>query len=154
MSREKLFAAAAVALILAVLFCVRYAWPKSWAELTGTEDAPVALYGQLVVTGASGEQIWKLDNVEAGDPAFDTVLSALEGASFQHVPWGAPAPTGVAFLTIFWNAPQFTEINICDNGHAELSGWIVWNGSRTYHISGSLYKTLAAVFQEYGTLQE
>ena len=153
MSRKRFFAIAAAVLAAGGLFCLQYAWPRSWTKIVGTEDAPNRIYGQLVAIG-DGEGTYQIDDAKAGDPAFDVILSALEGSSFQHVPWGAAAPTGVVYLTVIYDAPRFAEVSVCDNSHAELGSWVVRSGSQTYRISGGLYDALAAVLQQYGILQK
>ena len=140
-----------LALILALLAAL-YLWytrPRSFLAITGTSEnavcsAALLLLESWVDDGQAGQDIWELQDLSPGTPAFDALLPLLEKsrwrASLKNL-LGLEGNEGVFFTAV-------------DTGQLRLSLPSSPHSLLFTAADGSTYQALAEYLKEYGTFRE
>ena len=130
-------------LILALLAAL-YLWytrPRSFLAITGTSEnavcsAALLLLESWVDDGQAGQDIWELQDLSPGTPAFDALLPLLEKsrwrASLKNL-LGLDAGSFSGFSSSLPSSPHSLLFTAAD---------------------GSTYQALAEYLKEYGTFRE
>lgn len=160
--RKRIAAAAAVVAVIA-LFCLWYTRPQKLLEVLGVGE-PANLAGSVsdmtpVIdeNGYVNSSIasWTLNGVEAGDPAMEEILSALENATCQAslrslIPRGSTytsESSGFLLMGIVWEDGSYSSFDLASNGELIIGSDI---GLDIYKCSPALFDALAAAIQTYG----
>ncbi len=162
MKKRNWLIAAGAALAVIIAFCLWYTRPRSWGSLTGPVTDEVAslsggvteLYRQTADDGRinSGFRSWLIQQEEAEGPATQAILDAFQSHSYRKSlrnlnPWDDKAGTANVVLTgIIWSDKTYRSFSLCDDGQ-------LFCGGVRYSTDAELYRELAAIIQEYGTLQ-
>ena len=148
MKKKIAIGAVLIALLLAggVLWYTR---PRSFLAITGTSEnavcsAALLLLESWVDDGQAGQDIWELQDLSPGTPAFDALLPLLEKsrwrASLKNL-LGLDANEGVFFTAV-------------DTGQLRLSLPSSPHSLLFTAADGSTYQALAEYLKEYGTFRE
>ena len=163
-----------LALILALLAAL-YLWytrPRSFLAITGTSEnavcsAALLLLESWVDDGQAGQDIWELQDLSPGTPAFDALLPLLEKSRWRASLKNLLGLDAMAFCFRYIFPDCFAVCKLLglegnegvfftavDTGQLRLSLPSSPHSLLFTAADGSTYQALAEYLKEYGTFRE
>lgn len=167
-------------LVLIVVFCLWYTWPRSWTRVAGTDpvdglNATLTTYRLNFEANRFEEKlgwnIWGLDEEDADADVTAALLNALNGCTYRsslsnllnNTPFrrdGHTVTGSTGYLSLFLyiqDRQEWILLSLWDNGDVLYDTYGTYGASTDsflYRTDPALFEKIAEIIREYGTLED